>query len=265
MDLNLDTDLAIGYKSPSQRIRVLSEHWLANNAYCPRCSSALDKARNNSRVLDFVCLLCGMSFELKSKRDPLGSKLVDGAYGSMMDAILSGTQPNFFFLSYDTNLVVRNLALLPRRFITSEIVEKRRPLSTSARRAGWTGCNLLLSDLPIDGMIAYVRNGVVSDRESVMAGWRSTAFLDAVDSSRRGWTVTVMNCIEQLQKDTFTLEEVYGFVSQMQARYPENKHIKPKIRQQLQLLRDEGWLTFLGDGIYSLKAGRSVLQELGSR
>jgi len=32
---------------------------------------------------------------------------------------------------------------------------------------------------------------------------------------------------------------------QIQQLHPENKHIRPKIRQQLQLLRDKGILEFL--------------------
>ncbi len=35
--------------------------------------------------------------------------------------------------------------------------------------------------------------------------------------------------------------------------HSENKNIKPKIRQQLQFLRDKGYLEFLGNGVYVLK------------
>lgn len=35
--------------------------------------------------------------------------------------------------------------------------------------------------------------------------------------------------------------------------YPENQHIRAKIRQQMQVLRDEGFIEFLGNGEYRLR------------
>lgn len=32
--------------------------------------------------------------------------------------------------------------------------------------------------------------------------------------------------------------------------YPGNNNVRPKIRQQLQVLRDRGWLEFNGRGVY---------------
>ncbi|RJQ53985.1 MAG: restriction endonuclease, partial [Nitrospiraceae bacterium] len=34
---------------------------------------------------------------------------------------------------------------------------------------------------------------------------------------------------------------------------PDNKHIRPKIRQQLQILRDKGIVEFKGQGRYGVK------------
>ncbi|HHD16183.1 MAG TPA: restriction endonuclease, partial [Euryarchaeota archaeon] len=36
-------------------------------------------------------------------------------------------------------------------------------------------------------------------------------------------------------------------------RHPNNRHIKAKIRQQLQILRDENIIEFIGNGLYRLK------------
>lgn len=46
---------------------------------------------------------------------------------------------------------------------------------------------------------------------------------------------------------TFTLNEVYGFETDFASLYPQNAHIRPKLRQLLQLLRDEGTVRFLND------------------
>ena len=62
-----------------------------------------------------------------------------------------------------------------------------------------------------------------------------------------------MNCIDHLNKRIFTLQEIYTFEKDLSLIHPENKNIKPKIRQQLQFLRDKNYLEFVGDGTYKLR------------
>jgi len=62
-----------------------------------------------------------------------------------------------------------------------------------------------------------------------------------------------MNCIDALNKKEFSLKDVYKFEQDLFVLHPENKNIKPKIRQQLQFLRDKGYLEFIAPGEYRLK------------
>jgi len=39
----------------------------------------------------------------------------------------------------------------------------------------------------------------------------------------------------------------------LRKKYPDNQHIKDKVRQQLQVLRDRGYLEFTSRGNYRLK------------
>jgi hypothetical protein len=55
-----------------------------------------------------------------------------------------------------------------------------------------------------------------------------------------------------LNKTDFMLDDVYAFEGELASVYPDNKHIKDKIRQQLQVLRDKGYLEFMGRGKYRL-------------
>lgn len=81
MKLTLDTQLAIGYKSQSQKARILTESWVNNQVYCPNCGhSSIDKYPNNQPVADFYCPRCHEDYELKSKQNSIGAKIVDGAY-----------------------------------------------------------------------------------------------------------------------------------------------------------------------------------------
>ena len=68
----------------------------------------------------------------------------------------------------------------------------------------------------------------------------------------RGWLVEVMRCVERLGHAEFTLGDVYAFEQSLSALFPDNKNVRPKIRQQLQVLRDQGWLVFEGRGRYRL-------------
>jgi type II restriction enzyme len=195
-------------------------------------------------------LRCDLSFELKSKNGHFGPKIVDGAYNSMMATVTANTQPNFFFLGYNDEHIVENLFLVPKRFIFPEIVERRKPLGPHARRAGWIGCNLNLSLVPHEGRIHYIKDGQVAPQKTVRRIWNQTAFLDTVNTPARSWLIVAMNCIEEIGKTEFTLDEVYEFAPKLQMVFPRNRNIKAKLRQQLQTLRDRNLLEFLGQGVY---------------
>jgi type II restriction enzyme len=48
-----------------------------------------------------------------------------------------------------------------------------------------------------------------------------------------------MNCVDRIADITFSLDQVYAFEKQLKTKYPNNKFIKDKLRQQLQILRDK--------------------------
>lgn len=73
---------------------------------------------------------------------------------------------------------------------------------------------------------------------------------DAILSNLSSWKKDVFECLLKIDKDVFNLNDVYKFESVLQILHPENKNIKPKIRQQLQYLRDLGLLEFVKPGIY---------------
>jgi len=255
MDLHFDTEAAEKYSSNSQKIRVLSENWVSKQAYCPNCGHILTEYENNRPVADFFCPNCAEEYELKSKSKSIGSKVVDGAYQSMLGRLQSSTNPNLLLLSYSLPIhSVNNFVVVPKHFFVPEIIERRKPLAMTARRAGWIGCNINLQNVPASGKIFFVKNGQWQPKDSVIAAWQKTLFLrDQQDISERSWIVDTMNCIEKINKTEFSLTELYGYEELLGQKHPHNRHIKDKIRQQLQLLRDQGYLDFLGQGNYQLK------------
>jgi phosphatidylserine/phosphatidylglycerophosphate/cardiolipin synthase-like enzyme len=66
-----------------------------------------------------------------------------------------------------------------------------------------------------------------------------------------GWKRSVFLALNQIKKPSFELRDVYAFEESLSREYPDNRFIKDKIRQQLQVLRDLGLLRFHGGGKYS--------------
>lgn len=254
MNLLFNGTLASSYKSPSQKIRVLTENWASNNVYCPSCGSPITKYQNNQPVADFHCITCPEQYELKSKKDNIGLKILNGAYNTMLERLRSSHNPNFFFLSYGLGaLEVSNFMVIPKHFFIPEIIEKRKPLAPNARRAGWVGCNILLQKIPQTGKIFLIKDKKIRPRKTVLETWQKTLFLrEETQLSSKGWILDIMNCIDALGKKKFSLDEVYSFEKNLKLKHPDNKHIKDKIRQQLQFLRDKGYLEFLGKGKYKV-------------
>ncbi len=250
MNLNFNQQLAKDYRSPSQIIRVLSENWVAQQGYCPNCDSQpLAEFDNNKPVADFYCANCYEQFELKSKRAKLSNIINDGAYDTMLERIASDNNPSFFFLTYSKELAVNNFLIIPKHFFTTTIIIKRKPLSATARRAGWVGCNIDLRQVPEAGKVFLVKNQTVMPRDKVTQQFKKTLFLRKQSNLARGWTLDVWQCIDKLD-EKFNLKQVYAFAEELKLKHPDNNHIQDKIRQQLQILRDKGIIEFLGRGFY---------------
>lgn len=220
--------------------------------YCPRCGfSHIERFENNRPAADFFCPNCGNQYELKSKRGKLGNKITDGAYDTMIDRIIGSENPDFFFLTYsETEHRVNNLILILKHFFVPDIIEKRKPLSPNARRAGWTGCNILIDKIPEQGRISIISKGEISDSEKVISKVSRSSGLEIGDMNSRGWLMDILNCVNRIPAQVFALNEIYAFEEELKNKHPDNNNIKPKIRQQLQFLRDRGFLEFLGSGRY---------------
>ena len=250
MNLYFDESLAARYASKSQQARVMSESWLAANLYCPGCGHRpLGRFANGKPVADFFCSQCKEQFELKSKAGvTVGANVPDGAYQTMLARIRSDENPSFFFLAYrKTDYFVRQLVLVPRHFITTEMIVPRA--KGIPGRPGYIMCAMNMAALPEDGKILMIDQGCPAERKAVLRQWRKNLFLRGHKAAARGWLLAVMRCIEKLP-DAFTLAQVYSFEAELRKSFPANSHIKEKIRQQLQILRDQHLIEFMGGGNY---------------
>lgn len=258
-------EIDFGFREPqalfisgSQKARVWTESWVAEWQFCPNCGNqSLLRFPANLPVADFYCPACSDQFELKSQKTAFGAKLANGAYAKKVERLSSASSPNLLLLRYDAaTRSVRDVSVVPKHFFVPQIVEERPPLKLTARRAGWVGSNILLGKIPEVGRISIVRRGIPIPRDQVLAQWQQTMFLRHQSFEARGWLVEVMKCVDLFQSREFGIDEIYSFEDYLSGIYPGNNNVRAKIRQQLQILRDAGYLTFVARGRYRRLTGR---------
>jgi type II restriction enzyme len=261
VQLQLPVDRIENYRSASQRARVATEAWAAEELFCPSCpADSLDVLPANTRAHDFACPRCNSFFQLKSQSKHFGTRIVDAEYHTMLRAIREDRTPNLLALEYSPDSwKVANLFVIPHFAFSESMVEMRKPLAATARRAGWTGCNLLLGAVAPDARISYVSDGKPVPPKIVREQFAALRPLETMTVKERGWTLDVLNAVCSLQRSEFTLPDVYAFEHRLGALHPDNHHVREKIRQQLQILRKNGFLDFTSPGRYELRPQRGEL------
>lgn len=251
MDLSANVSLGLGYSSRTQQARRISEDWVARNCYCLRCDSdRISPTRANTHSKDFVCESCSHGYELKSKCGTFSTRILDGAYGAMLQTIRDGRTPSFLLLEYSKQWSIEGVRVIHHSLITENSIIPRKPLAVTARRAGWIGCSISLSAIAIQGQISVLREGVMEPRSVPRKRFAKLEKISALPGETRSWAATVLQMTNRIRSERFSLEDMYRFESELEVLYPNNQNIRPKIRQQLQVLRDAGLINFIGRGAY---------------
>jgi type II restriction enzyme len=176
---------------------------------------------------------------------------MDAGYEAMCRAINAGRTPNLLALHYEPGAWrVIDLLLIPRFAFSTSCIQPRKALSVSARRRGHVLCKILLSNIPPDARIPVVIAGRPADPAFVRRDYARMRPLEELKAEARGWTLDVLNVVRGLGRREFSLAEVYAHESELARLHPGNRFVRPKIRQQLQILRDLGFVQFLGAGQY---------------
>lgn len=247
MDVVLPHLLGSAYKSLSQQARVVTEACALANLFCPACTGDhLSAMPGSTKAVDFQCPACRQKFQFKAKSSSFGGRVADGAYATMLSALESNSAPSLCLMQYDLlHWRARSLVLIPHFALPPSAILKRNALSPTARRAGWIGCFIKLGNIPPDAKIAMIREGVPLTVESVRTQFARLKPLRELSLSARGWTLDVLNEVRKLGKVEFTNADMYARASALAPLHPKNKHLTDKIRQQLQFLRDRGFLIHL--------------------
>lgn len=253
MNLSFDSININGYKSKSQRARVMTENWIEQNMFCPVCGKLILKHfQANRPVADFFCEECKSEYELKSQEKKKISALniiPDGCYDTMIQRINSLNNPHLFIMTH-YNQQVNNLVFIPNFFFTPAIIIKRPPLKETARRAGWVGCNIDIGAVPTDAKIRIISDGQLTPVQRVVSSYNRLLSIRTDKLQNRGWLMDTMACIDLIHSESFSLKDIYQYEDILKIKHPTNNHIKDKIRQQLQILRDNGFIEFTSRGNY---------------
>lgn len=252
MYLNFNQNLANWYTNNSQKIRTMSEPWTEENIFCPNCWNNIINLENNKAVSDYLCEKCRENYEQKASKHKFKNKVISSEYYTLIERLNSKDKPHFFFLHYlEKNYEVNDFFVVPKYFFIPEIIEKRKPLSLTAKRAGWTGSNILFWKIPNSWKIYYIEDWKENSKKDILEKWQKTKFFkDIKQTNSKWWILDIMNIIESLWKKDFVLQDVYNFENDLKILHPENNNIKAKIRQQLQFLRDKWYLEFVRSGVY---------------
>jgi hypothetical protein len=145
----IDMSATSRFVSAAQATRVALETWASFNLYCLNCDSdELDRLPDNTPVADFECLSCDSRYQIKGKNGRVGRKIPGGAYQPTIGALHRGEMPEYVLVEFDTRFAtVVFVDAFPGRLITEDRIEPRKPLSATARRAGWQGCNIIVEGL----------------------------------------------------------------------------------------------------------------------
>jgi len=254
VELHCDLSLAEKYKSESQKARVLSEGWFAKNAYCLACDAdEVKQTKANTGATDFVCPKCSHRYELKAfkgRRQP--KSLNDGAFGTIMGRINAGVAPTLCLLQRTPDWTIQGLNAIHSSFVLPEAIVARRALSEKAKRKRWVGCTIRLDRIDSSAQVGVIHGGIVLPVEQVRQSFQRFLPLAKKSVEQRGWTLLTLSIVRRLGKREFTLRDIYALESRFAEAYPQNQHVRDKIRQQLQILRDLGVLRFAGRGEYRL-------------
>jgi type II restriction enzyme len=176
MNLNCNPALGDRHKSPSQKVKSISEGWFTAEGYCLNCTSPrLNPTIPGTPFRDHECPICGQGYELKSGSHAATRTVQDGGYDSMMRQIRAENTPALMLLQYDPAWCVRRLVAVHPVFLTPAVIRKRPMphLRPGTGRPYWM-CDLNLTVIPADGKIAVVQDGMMRPEGEVRAEFRKS-------------------------------------------------------------------------------------------
>lgn len=147
------------WKSESRIIGEACEDYVKNKMKCIRCNNNnFEKYKKNEKSKDLICVSCNQKYQIKSKSathkkvDNIKSKkkfkTIGGDYSTTLNNI--NDKIDYLIILYEKqSYTILNILYITNENINSNCIIPRKPLSSTAKRAGWQGCNILFDNIQL--------------------------------------------------------------------------------------------------------------------
>ena len=142
-------------RTAKQELGGRGESEVRQRVPCPRCGKPrhLTPLGPNFQCADLICKFCGYLAQVKSTTvlgDSLPDRILGAAWGPQHEQIVAGIYQPLFIVAFSPDGQLRSIDLVPAHILQASpnVFEPRKPLSATARRAGWQGFYYDLRQLP---------------------------------------------------------------------------------------------------------------------
>lgn len=147
------------WKSESRIIGEACEDYVKNKMKCIRCNNNnFEKYKKNEKSKDLICVSCNQKYQIKAKSathkkvDNIKSKkkfkTIGGDYSTTLNNI--NDKIDYLIILYEKqSYTILNILYITNENINSNCIIPRKPLSSTAKRAGWQGCNILFDNIQL--------------------------------------------------------------------------------------------------------------------
>lgn len=145
------------WKSESRIVGESCEYYIMNNIKCIRCNeSNFEKCKTNEQSKDLICISCNQKFQIKAKSSTQKQvnniktknlfKTLGGEYSTTLKHI--DEQIDYLIILYEKlSYKIISILYINHENINSKCIIPRKPLSITARRAGWQGCHIIFDNI----------------------------------------------------------------------------------------------------------------------
>lgn len=145
--------------TPKQEIGRKGELAVRDHVPCPRCNRArhLTPLPANFQRADLICKFCGFLAQVKATTmsgTDIPKLVLGAAWGPQHDQIIAGIYQPLFVVGFSAAGKLVRIDYVPAHILsaTPRVFEPRKPLSSTAKRAGWVGFNYNLAAVPEIGI-----------------------------------------------------------------------------------------------------------------
>jgi type II restriction enzyme len=146
------------WNNESRIVGEACEEYIKNNIKCVRCNNNFEKYKTNEKSKDLFCIECQQKYQIKAKcvtKKQINNiiskkqfKTIGGEYSTTINNINENI--DYLIILYEKNSYeIQNILYIKNEYINTECIIPRKPLSVTAKRAGWQGCIIIFNYLEI--------------------------------------------------------------------------------------------------------------------